>query len=406
MCSISSKKRVKCSNSSCNFVYQFQDIIHPLVNDKGYVVFKCPNCSNLTKTKVNNIDIYYSHSNFVRAYELYEYTDDIIEMDSIDDDFKSEDKISVENKIWDTESIEFYRRCQTVIDQNSGKISEELKNIESAYLASINCARNIEKLCFKINIEGQDCLLIKRINSERDFTTDNLVFVGTNELKIKSLANGVYDRDYCYNILDNALRRWNVLSNLIVFVSPFIGFDYKTDKYDEQIIKYWRWLDEIIDIGKTIFVTRKKTINRLKEALNNKERTYDVLKEWDALSDLLKVAAEYNGRKKDASKSRVQTLGDSKFHAKFYAGIIDETVEVLMGSYNIHQGKSLENITFLRYPINEFQQKFLDPFKIRITDFIHKENNFQSALIDINNKNVNTTLQNHSKYKELISTYL
>lgn len=77
-----------------------------------------------------------------------------------------------------------------------------------------------------------------------------------------------------------------------------------------------------------------------------------------------------------------------------------------MGSYNIHQGKSLENITFLRYPINEFQQKFLDPFKIRITDFIHKENNFQSALIDINNKNVNTTLLNHSKYKELISTYL
>lgn len=174
----------------------------------------------------------------------------------------------------------------------------------------------------------------------------------------------------------------------------------------EQIIKYWRWLDEIIDIGKTIFVTRKKTINRLKEALSNKERTYDVLKEWDALSDLLKVADEYNGRKKDASKSRVQTLGDSKFHAKFYAGIIDETVEVLMGSYNIHQGKSLENITFLRYPINEFQQKFLDPFKIRITDFIHKENNFQSALIDINNKNINTTLQNHSKYKELISTYL
>lgn len=406
MCSISSKKRVKCSNSSCNFVYQFQDIIHPLVNDRGYVVFKCPNCGNFTKTKVNNIDIYDSHSNFVRAYELDKYTDDIIEMDSIDDDFKSEDKISVENKIWDTESIEFYRRCQTVIDQNSGKISEELKNIEHVYLASINCARDIEKLCFKINIEGQDCLLIKRINSERDFTTDNLVFVGTNELKIKSLANGVYDRDYCYNILDNALRRWNVLSNLIVFVSPFIGFDYKTDKYDEQIIKYWRWLDEIIDIGKTIFVTRKKTINRLKEALNNKERTYDVLKEWDALSDLLKVAAEYNGKKKDASKSRVQTLGDSKFHAKFYAGIIDETVEVLMGSYNIHQGKSLENITFLRYPINEFQQKFLDPFKIKITDFIHKENNFQSALIDINNKNVNTTLQDHSKYKELISTYL
>ena len=53
-----------------------------------------------------------------------------------------------------------------------------------------------------------------------------------------------------------------------------------------------------------------------------------------------------------------------------------------------------------------FNKKFLDPFKIRITDFIHKENNFQSALIDINNKNVNTTLQNHSKYKELISTYL
>lgn len=406
MCSISSKKRVKCSNSSCHFVYQFQDIIHPLVNDKGYVVFKCPNCGHCTKTKVNNTDIYDSHPYFLNAYEIDEYIDDVIEMDSIDDDFKSEDKISVENKIWDTESIEFYRRCQTVIDQNSSKISKELKDIENAYLASIFGARDIERLLFKINIEGEVCLLIKKINSERDFTTDNLVFISTNKLKIESLANGIYDRDYCYNILDNALRRWNVLSNQIVFVSPFIGFDYKTYKYDEQIIYYWHWLDEIIDINKALFVTRKKTLNRLKEALSHREKTYDELKEWDALSDLLKAADEYDGRKKDANKNRVQTYGDSKFHAKFYAGIVDETVEVLMGSYNIHQGKSLENITFHRYHINEFQKRFLEPFKIEITDFIQKENYFQSALIEINNNDVNTTLIDHSKYKELISPYL
>lgn len=405
MCSISLKKRVKCSNSSCQFVYQFLDIIHPVINDSGYVVFKCPNCGHCTKTKVNNTDIYDSHPNFYNAYEFDEYTDDIIEVDSINDDFKSEHKIIVENKIWDTESIDFYKRCQSIIHQNHEKISKELKNIEDAYLALRHYA-NIERLIFKINIEGQECLLIKKISSECDFTTDNLVFIGTNELKIKSLANGVYDRDYCYNILDNALRRWNVLSNQIVFVSPFIGFDYKTHKYDEQIIHYWHWLDEIIDINKVLFVTRKKTLNRLKEALSNKERTYDVLKEWDALSDLLKAADEYDGRKQDANKSRVQTYCDSKFHAKFYAGIIDKTVEVLMGSYNIHQGKSLENITFLRYPINEFQKRFLEPFKIEITDFIQKENYFQSALIEINNNDVNTTLIDHSKYKELISPYL
>lgn len=406
MCSISSKKRVKCSNSSCQFVYQFLDIIHPVINDNGYVVFKCPNCGHCTKTKVNNTDIYDLHPYFVNAYEFDEYIDDVIEMDSIDDDFKSEDKISVENKIWDTESIEFYRRCQTVIDQNSGKISKKLKDIENAYLASIYRARDIERLLFKINIEGEVCLLIKKINSERDFTTDNLVFISTNKLKIESLANGIYDRDYCYNILDNVLRRWNVLSNQIVFVSPFIGFDYKTYKYDEQIIYYWHWLDEIIDINKALFITRKKTLNRLKEALIHREKTYDELKEWDALSDLLKAADEYDGRKKDANKNRVQTYGDSKFHAKFYAGIVDETVEVLMGSYNIHQGKSLENITFHRYHINEFQKRFLDPFKIEITDFIQKENYFQSALIEINNNDVNTTIIDHSKYKELISPYL
>ena len=197
-----------------------------------------------------------------------------------------------------------------------------MKDIENAYLASIFGARDIERLLFKINIEGEVCLLIKKINSERDFTTDNLVFISTNKLKIESLANGIYDRDYCYNILDNALRRWNVLSNQIVFVSPFIGFDYKTYKYDEQIIFYWHWLDEIIDINKALFVTRKKTLNRLKEALSHREKTYDELKEWDALSDLLKAADEYNGRKKDANKNRVQTYGDSKFHAKFYAGIV------------------------------------------------------------------------------------
>ena len=46
-----------------------------------------------------------------------------------------------------------------------------------------------------------------------------------------------------------------------------------------------------------------------------------------------------------------------------------------MGSYNIHQGKSLENITFHRYPRKEFQKRFLDPFKIKREDYLHFEKN-------------------------------
>ena len=53
--------------------------------------------------------------------------------------------------------------------------------------------------------------------------------------------------------------------------------------------------------------------------------------------------------------------------------------------------------------INEFQKRFLDPFKIKITDFIQKEDYFQSALIEINNDDVNTTLIiNHSELSPFV----
>ena len=49
----------------------------------------------------------------------------------------------------------------------------------------------------------------------------------------------------------------------------------------------------------------------------------------------------------------------SDFHAKFYCGMSADTVEILVGSFNIHEGTYVENIHLLTYSFDEFKERYL-----------------------------------------------
>ena len=59
-----------------------------------------------------------------------------------------------------------------------------------------------------------------------------------------------------------------------------------------------------------------------------------------------------------------------KSHAKYYVGVYDDYVEVLSGSFNIHQGQYFENINFKRYDKEFFKERYLHMFK----DFQYADN--------------------------------
>lgn len=50
----------------------------------------------------------------------------------------------------------------------------------------------------------------------------------------------------------------------------------------------------------------------------------------------------------------------ARFHAKFYAGIFNNHVEVLAGSYNIHTGCGLEQVSMKNYNKDVFKNKYMD----------------------------------------------
>ncbi len=73
----------------------------------------------------------------------------------------------------------------------------------------------------------------------------------------------------------------------------------------------------------------------------------ELLKSWGILNPTLTTLTE----KKAFFKQ--------DFHAKFYCGMSADHVEVLVGSFNIHEGSYVENIHLLRYEFADFARRYL-----------------------------------------------
>lgn len=136
------------------------------------------------------------------------------------------------------------------------------------------------------------------------------------------------------------------MCNEIIIATPFIGFNFNK-KQKEEVVELWNWLDVNTNMKKTHFVTRKATFTLLKQSQNQEEVTFDVLKEWGLLGDLQNTGT--NG----------EMNFFQKFHAKFYAGIFSDRVEMLSGSFNIHTGEFLENLTFRTYDKLHFKENYI-----------------------------------------------
>lgn len=58
--------------------------------------------------------------------------------------------------------------------------------------------------------------------------------------------------------------------------------------------------------------------------------------------------------------------GRHKSHAKFYAGVYDDYVEVIVGSYNLHSSSYCENMMLRRYEPEQFSRSYLAPFNVSL----------------------------------------
>jgi len=163
-------------------------------------------------------------------------------------------------------------------------------------------------------------------------------------------VDGIFSRDDCIAILEKLLLRWQAGHSAVLLAAPFIGFNFPGAK--KKVPNLWNWVPKHTDPAKTLLITRKATFNLLKEVTKDTEMDVEFLKSWGLLNPTLAILEE--------KKAFFKT----DFHTKFYCGISADSVEILVGSFNIHEGSYVENIHLLRYSLEEFSRRYLVGMKM------------------------------------------
>lgn len=403
--------RLQCSNQKCNHVFKFSNVRYSIMNDQGVAVFKCPECGRRTKMGIHNTDIIMHARDCEKCIDI-EDIDYHNELDSIPFGIYREDLESDEEQI-DLPIKSFWRDNGRFLDDIADSelrkykevIDKECQDFHIAYLSGNIGCRAINRLLVKIDISTDEYFVFaKVISSEKDLSFSNLCFVGSAKSHLDQIADGVRDRDECFSILNSLLIRWNLFVREVFFVTPFIGFPYRNDNNDEHVRNFWNWLGKTLDLNKSTFVTRRISITRLTQAYDNQKETFEELKSWDMLNDLTVFAYEYDGRKKKYKDGYVKIYQQS--HAKFYAGVFDDYVEVLSGSYNLQLGNYMENLTFKRYSKADFKKKFLDPYSFSYRHEHEGSEYIHPAIIEIRADGSIVNSESSDKYYNILNSVL
>jgi hypothetical protein len=348
------------------------------INDSGGWLLKCNACDSLFPVEVKNPDdasTVSSGASIIDSWddELDNRAHTLAKYGAADIGRATERMLLLTHgepeDFYDLESRALYRctACGTELDAKAYEaLSEQLESINLAFATYVNwylahgrgspegisarveaactCGRVHEARFYRNFVESfaeraADYWLI-------DIAPSAPVAEGGKTLDV----DGIFSRDDCIAILEKLLLRWQACHSAVLLAAPFVGFNYPGAK--KKIPDLWNWVLKYTNPAKTLFITRKATFNLLKEAAKNTEMDVEFLKSWGLLNPTLATL--------DEKKAFFKT----DFHAKFYCGISADAVEILVGSFTIHEGSYVENIHLLRYSLEDFSRRYLVGMKM------------------------------------------
>lgn len=382
-------RRLICSNSRCGHVFIVAEPVYPVMNDPGLVVLRCPRCRKATAIEVMNVD------------RFEEGRDDVVlTIDREDPDYEAE-KQKYDIGEWQidrqeeldrqlTDAIGNYRLPQQPVWVNAGndievkarkaiaahrkEIDSALKSLKNAYWAGVNGFDDMNVLSLQVSVGGGICKLSKQVDSENDLMLardlSDLVMTSHSDISLKKIITGLHDRDQCFAYLMTLLARWRQFARQTVVVTPFIGFQTFSDAYAPQTVAIWQQMSKTLDMDSTVFVTKRSSFTSLKKAFEVLGIDYADRKRWGNVSELISHAESFKGRK---AGRHGNVIFHNEFHAKFYAGVFDDRVEVLTGSYNLHLGKVIENMEFQQMGVDDFCRLYIAPLEIELPQPNHNQ---------------------------------
>lgn len=183
----------------------------------------------------------------------------------------------------------------------------------------------------------------KPIDPERD-----LHLIGTNMPILKGSIEGIMSKNDCKIILEKFIIRWNAIYPRLLIATPFVGHQWLSK---EEIVELWNWIKNFLDPKKSTLVTRTSTYKKYKEACHEAGISLDLLEEYGLNNPIIQ----------DFTKKQ-------DFHAKIYSAYSTENVEMLLGSFNLMDGPSVENISFQSIDYKTFTNRFVNPMNIPIVN--------------------------------------
>lgn len=352
------------------------------VNDKGGFILECNHCSSeffieMENPSNSNESRIISHNFKVVKIIDFAFEDDkqlirdryqekpardIIEINGQMPLLKGAWKLKPKFRINSSDEIFTCPKCNSNVESESYKdIQANNELINSEYKGWLNWYLNDK--CNPQMITITSSTKCSNCDSKFDYTAftkfngrgelyikDNFYLADINESKPN--INGVYTRAQSKRFLEKLVLRWNLIACQIIVVSPFIGFDKKLAiKSPDKFQNLLEWFLTLNSFDKTKVLIRKSEYGKIKEVIG--KDIFDMLNNYGLLNNIIE-------------EMRSST---PHFHAKFYAGIIPDGensyVEILTGSYNLHEeSPSMENLIFITMSLKEFEKKYLTPLKI------------------------------------------
>lgn len=404
-------RNVKCVNPDCSYVYKIRDRREPIVNDPGFVVMKCPRCHYDIRVKVWNVDYFNKNKRVVGVYECGEEKkcpdlSSVALGEFLEEAIGNEQpRIDLIPKISFWELMGQKEPDGMFNDKLKHKIDESLYSANQAALAGQLSMDRVDRVFVKIprrkNSTKDYYLYAKLIQTDISFDTSVMIPIHKGNLSLTKLVDGLFTRDECFSILAFCLNRWAMMANQVIIAVPFIGFHYKSKRCKNQVLYFWSFLNSVLDMQKTLLITRKSEFNKLKDCLNEQkeDETYTFLKYWGKLNQLLDAATSAESKKKrnneEKSKKKMdrQVFYTNNFHSKFYAGVYEDRVEVLVGSYNVHEGNVFENLFFKDYSLDEFRKKYLNKILPDVKLIKESENIVRALYCEANENRVQDSVK-------------
>lgn len=356
---------IKCSNTYCHERFRLHEV-RQYYNDYGFVVLRCKICGALTKIRVPNPE-YYGYFENATKVTYWEHGDqnqydNVPEGESLDIFTDVQEAVLCPwvpsiKPLWGVDDENYERAASEAKDAIRATLLQEYSRFQNYYLANTHVDDITKSFVIQHYLYHgipHTAVWAKQISNENDINPDGLYLIYHDDVPMEKI-DGIFTRDEILLFLQRCLLRWRFLCSQVIVVTPFIGFFYKNRTQQEETVYLWKMLNELLDISKTIFVTRKATYTQLKNSQTAiGEADTDFLREW-GLFDNLQEAANNN-----------KLYFVQKFHAKFYAGVFPDRVEMISGSYNIQTGSILEQVCIKSYSREDFANRYLRPL---IPDF-------------------------------------